>query len=467
MNNLNRRYFLKGAAAIAASASLSRFAIGSAGPSANSKLNVAIIGAGGRGRASINALVDENIIAFCDVDEVTAAGTYNDFPEVPRFQDFREMLDKKGDEIDAVVIATPDHTHFVATYSAMAMGKHVLTEKPLVHNVWQARTLRKAANHFNVVTQMGNQGHATEGIRYVKEWYQAGAIGEVDEVIAYNPGPRFGPSRSFQRPSTIPASSQAVPATLNWDLWKGPTAENVKYNEVYLPKSWRGFYQFGNGQLGDWACHTLDAPFWALELGMPSLVRVRNIEEPWPGITPTKSIVEWEFPREGKKPLKLSWHEAHKPEINPTDGATEWGEDFNMAMIGSKGVIAHNARPNSPRLYPDPYWQDFKRNMPEKKFARIKGLNERLVIYKHALKNAIIPVLTFGGVSFAGLLNGAIVIEVVFAWPGLGRMMLDSIRQRDTVVILATIMVSGLLYIIMATIVDILYAYVDPRIRFG
>ena len=231
MKNLNRRYFLKGMAAAAASTALPRFSIGSSGPSANSKLNVAIIGAGGRGRASINALADEKLVAFCDVDEKTATSTYKDFPDVPRFQDFREMLEKMDKEIDAVVIATPDHTHFVATFSAMAMGKHVLTEKPFVHNVWQARTLSKAANYYNVVTQMGNQGHATEGIRYVKEWYQAGAIGEVDEVIAYNQGPRFGPNRTFQRPSTLPASSQAVPEHLNWDLWKGPTAPNIKYNE--------------------------------------------------------------------------------------------------------------------------------------------------------------------------------------------------------------------------------------------
>jgi predicted dehydrogenase len=364
MNPLNRRHFLKGIAAVAASTTLPLFAIGQSGPSANRKLNVAVIGPGGRGRASINALVDENIVAFADVDEVTAAGTYKDFPKVPRFQDFREMMDNMHKEIDAVVIATPDHTHFVATYTAMAMGKH---------NVWQARTLRKAAKHFNVITQMGNQGHATEGIRYVKEWYEAGAIGEVDEVIAYNPGPRFGPDRSFQRPSTLPATSQPVPSHLNWDLWKGPTAPDIKYNEVYLPKSWRGFFQFGNGQLGDWACHTLDAPFWALDLGMPSSVKVRDITEPWPGIVPQTSVVEWEFPREGKNPLKLSWHEGIKPEVNPSNDEVEWGDDFNMAMIGSKGIITHNARPNSPRLYPENYWQDFRKNLPEKKFARIKG----------------------------------------------------------------------------------------------
>lgn len=372
-NQFTRRHFLKSTATVAASLHLPKFAIGSSGPSANSKLNVAIIGSGNRGRASINALVDENLVAFCDVDEQTAAPTYKDFPDVPRFQDFREMLDKMDNEIDAVVIATPDHTHFIATYYAMAKGKHVLTEKPLVHNVWQCRTLRKAADYFNVVTQMGNQGHATEGIRYVKEWYQAGAIGEVGEVIAYNGGPRFGPDRSFRYPSTLPPASEAIPSHLNWDLWKGPTAPNIKYNNIYLPKSWRGFWQFGNGQLGDWACHTLDAPFWALDLRMPTSVKVRDIEEPWPGIVPKQSTVEWTFPREGKKPLKMTWYEGHKPSTNPTNGEREWGDDLNMAMIGSKGVIGHNARPNSPRLYPEEYWQEFRKNPPTKTFERIKG----------------------------------------------------------------------------------------------
>lgn len=373
MNHLNRRHFLKGTAVVAASVSLPKFAIGSAGASANSKLNVAVIGAGGRGRASINALVDENLVAFCDVDEKNATSTYKDFPKVPQYQDFREMLDKQDKEIDAVVIATPDHTHFVATYSAMAMEKHVLTEKPLVHNVWQARTLRKAANYFDVVTQMGNQGHATEGIRYVKEWYQAGAIGDIEEVIIYNRGPLFGPDKSFRLPSTLPPEPEAEPTHLNWDLWKGPTASDIKYNNIYLPKSWRSFFQFGNGQLGDWICHTFDAPFWALELGMPSSIKVRDIENPYPGIVPQSSVVEWTFPRKSKSPLKVSWYEGRKPLTNPTNGEREWDDDFNMAMVGNKGVIAHNNRPNSPRLYPEEYWQDFRKNLPPKTFERIKG----------------------------------------------------------------------------------------------
>ncbi|MGY8694692.1 MAG: Gfo/Idh/MocA family protein, partial [Verrucomicrobiia bacterium] len=189
----------------------------------------------------------------------------------------------------------------------------------------------------------------------------------------YNPGPKFRPVGSFKRPTRIPPTSQAIPNTLNWDLWKGPTVEDVKYNEIYLPKSWRSFFQFGNGQLGDWACHTLDAMFWALELGMPSSVKVRDVDEKWPGMPALRSIVEWEFPRTGKAPLKLSWHEGYTPEFDPSDGKAEWGKGIGMAMIGAEGTITHGIRPDSPRLYPEAYWQDFHRNLPEKKFARIKG----------------------------------------------------------------------------------------------
>lgn len=368
-----RRNFLKTAGLVAASSVFSRFSIGQAGPSVNSKLNIAFIGAGGRGSALINGSTEQNHVAFCDVDDVSATKMYSEHPNVPRFRDFREMLDKKHKEIDAVCVATPDLTHFVGTYAAMEHGKHVFTEKPLTHNIWQARTLRKAAHHFDVVTQMGNQGHATEGIRYIKEWYEAGVIGEVDLVVAYNGGAQFGPNRFFNRPSRYPATSQAIPATLNWNLWKGPLAEDIKYNEVYLPKTWRAFFKFGNGQLGDWACHTLDAPFWALGLDSPSVVDIVERDKELPDLVPARSIIRLEFERPGKNPLVLLWHEGITPEVDPAWGIGEWRKGINMVMVGSKGCITTGARPNSPRLYPEEKWQDFRRNPTPKVYPRIKG----------------------------------------------------------------------------------------------
>ena len=353
---------------------LPSFAIGKSGPSANGKLNVAFIGAGGRARALIGGLPNENFVAFCDVDEQRAAQTYSEYPDVPRFKDFRRMFDKMGKEIDAVCIATPDHTHFVGTFTAMENGKHVLTEKPLTHNVWEARTLRKAATYYKVISQMGNQGHATEGIRFVKEWYESGAVGKVKEVIALNGGPDFGPNRLFNLPTRWPATSQAIPLHLNWDLWKGPVAEDIKYNEVFLPATWRGFYQFGNGQLGDWACHTLDAPFWALDLGMPTAVEaIAKDNRALEGIAPSSSAVRFEFPKKGKRPaIVLTWYERDWPEVDPNWGFEEWGQN-RMVMIGDKGTIATGARPNSPRLYPEAKWQEFRRNLPAKTIPRIKG----------------------------------------------------------------------------------------------
>ncbi len=374
MKNLNRRKFLKGATVATATAFLPRFAIGKSGPSANSKLNVAFIGAGGRTRNLMSGLTSENFVAFCDVDDQRAAATYGEHPKVAHFKDFRRLFDKMGKEIDAVCIATPDHTHFVGTYTAMAHGKHVLTEKPLTHNIWQARTLQKAAHYFKVVTQMGNQGHATEGIRYVKEWYESGAIGKIKEVIALNGGPNFGPTRLFNKPSRFPPTSQAVPLRLNWDLWKGPTADDVKYNEVYLPATWRGFYTFGNGQLGDWACHTLDAPFWSLDLDSPTVIEAIHKEErTLEGMVPTSSAIRFEAPIRGKKStVALTWYERDWPEVDPSLESEDWG-DTRMLMIGKKGSIATGARPNSPRLYPETKWQDFRRDLPEKTIPRIKG----------------------------------------------------------------------------------------------
>jgi predicted dehydrogenase len=178
------------------------------------------------------------------------------------------MSDKMANEIDALLVSTPDHTHFAATMAAIQLGKHVYVEKPLAHNVWQLRTLKKAAHHHNVITQMGNQGYATDGIRRVKEWVDAGIIGEVREILAWFNGPEFGEGKYFTKPAQFPPAEEPIAAGFDWDLWLGPVSKRP-FNHVYHPKSWRGFYDFGNGELGDWACHTLDVPFWSLELGIP------------------------------------------------------------------------------------------------------------------------------------------------------------------------------------------------------
>src|SRR4051812_42165435 len=238
MNQLSRRTFLKSSAAAAAAFSLPRFSIGQPGPSANGKINVACIGIANRGWFAVSELMKNpavNIVALCDVDQMLVKSTYakgaelkknsaltcSDLTSVPLFHDYREMFAKMGDKIDAVTVSTPDHHHYPAAMMAIQRGKHVYVEKPLTHTVGEARALRDAAKKKGIVSQMGNQGHATEGIRLIKEWTDAGVLGQVREVNAWSP--EFS-DRYFTRPASLPLPKESPPPTLNWDLWIGPAA---------------------------------------------------------------------------------------------------------------------------------------------------------------------------------------------------------------------------------------------------
>jgi predicted dehydrogenase len=194
MTNLSRRSFITRSAVVAAGAALLPGLSGCK----PGKVNIAFIGVGGRAQDHWPDVMTENVVALCDVNDVAAAEGFKTFPNAKRFKDFRVMFDKMAGDIDAVIIATPDHVHFPAAMAAMQLGKHVYVEKPLAHNIWQIRTLRKAAKHYNVINAMGIQGHATMGIRYVKEWYEAGILGEVKEVIAWFEGPQFDPKGYYQ-----------------------------------------------------------------------------------------------------------------------------------------------------------------------------------------------------------------------------------------------------------------------------
>jgi predicted dehydrogenase len=369
----SRRRFLRTTAAAAGAFALPQFNIAKAGPSANSKLNLAFIGVGGRGVRNLQGLAAENIVALCDVDDNEAAGGYQKFPGAKRFKDFRVMLDKMGKEIDGVVITTPDHAHFAATMASMELGKHVFCEKPLTHNVWQARMLKRGASHYKVISQMGNQGHATEGIRYIREWYQAGVLGEVKEVLAWLKGPNFD-SRYFGKTAVMPPPEEEVPAHLDWELWRGPVAKGIAYNGVYVPKKWRTYYDFGGGILGDWSCHTLDGPFWALDLGMPTRIEAVKREGDGTIACTTASMIRFEFPARGDKPpVTLTWHDGgHRPENRKEWGLKDIGGD-GMIMVGDKASLMTGGRPDSPRLIPEEIWRDFRKNVPEKTIPRVKG----------------------------------------------------------------------------------------------
>ena len=408
MNKFNRRIFLKSSSILAGATLITPSLLSCHNP--NSKLNIAVIGVGGRGRANWNPVLEtENIVAMCDVDDKTAKKGYDRIievnPNVKKYKDFRVMFDEMHKEIDAVIISTPDHTHFAAAMIAMELGKHVYIEKPLAHNVWECRTLKKAANYYNIISQMGNQGHTTNGIRLIKEWYEAGILGEVEEIHAWIGGYNFGKGHYFDLPENFPPQENQIPDHLNWDVWLGPR-KNRDYNSIYAPRSWRGFFDFGNGKLGDWSCHTLDGPFWAMDLGMPtevdSYVENRFNEHHF---VSEKSIVTYKFPKNDKRNgVTLKWFEGIPPQNDPYWAAEElkaWGKELptwgGMIMRGSKRSLYTNGRPNTPELLvSENEWNEIQKSLPEQTIPRLKWGDETPVQeWIDAIKNDYLPESNF------------------------------------------------------------------------
>lgn len=342
------------------------------------KLNIAGIGVGGMGRANLNACKRENIVALCDVDEQYAAGTFKAFPNAARYTDYRIMLEKQKD-IDAVVIATPDHTHAVITMAAIGAGKHVFCQKPLTHTVYEARKITEAARASNVQTQMGNQGHSSEQIRMVREWIQSGAIGDVKEVHAWTDRPIGDQPWSNFAVKQLPENFPPVPETLNWDLWLGP-ARDRKYHPAYAPVKWRGWLDFGTGSLGDMGCHILDPACWGLDLLHPSSITA-EVEHDSPGLKddvfPISAKVTFEFPQRGKLcPMKLVWHDGHYKVPRPS--MLEEGRTLPQSgaiLYGDKETVLHGSHgAGAARIIPEIRMQQFK--LPEKTLPRVRGGHE-------------------------------------------------------------------------------------------
>ncbi len=327
---LSRRYFFYGsllAGAIPSAGFGSTVSLKSAGyKSPNEKLNFAAIGSGGQGASNIGAAAPtENIVALCDVDDRRAAETFKRFPNATKFRDFRQMLDKEAKNIDAVIVATPDHMHATAAMWCMERGKGVYVQKPLVRTIWEARQLREAAVKYKVATQMGNQGYSNEGTRQCAEIVWNGDIGNVTEVHAWSDRPLWP-----QGITEIPKEA-AVPSTLDWDLWLGVAAarpftdggqtEPDRWGGFfYQPFNWRGFYDFGAGALGDMACHILGAPNMALHLSKRKVIGVECIKKEGvsPFQFPKSSVIRFDFAPYGDMPaLKVFWYDGLKksPEI--------------------------------------------------------------------------------------------------------------------------------------------------------
>ncbi|NUO79692.1 Gfo/Idh/MocA family oxidoreductase [candidate division KSB1 bacterium] len=389
---ISRRQFLGSTAtAVAAFTIVPRHVLGGPGHVPPSdKLNLACVGIGGRGRADLFSVRSENIVAVCDVDDEQMANTLNyklsnegqtqesaeitellgRLQNAKKYRDYRKMLDENHKSIDAVVVATPDHTHAVIAMAAIKMGKHVYCEKPLTHSIGEARALAEAARKAKVVTQMGNQGHASEEIRLIKEWIADGAIGEVREAHCWTNRPIW--PQGIDRPEAIPS----VPSTLDWDLWIGP-AKFRPYHPAYAPFAWRGWWDFGTGALGDMGAHIFDVPFWALDLNAPTSVMAsctRFNEQTYP----IAEVVHYEFASRGKMPaVKLTWWDgglmpSRPPELE--EGRRMGDVDGGVLLIGDKGTIMCGTYAKNARIIPETKMQAYKR--PAKTIPRTAGIHE-------------------------------------------------------------------------------------------
>ncbi|HOL30513.1 MAG TPA: Gfo/Idh/MocA family oxidoreductase [Anaerohalosphaeraceae bacterium] len=379
---LNRRLFLQSSAAAAAFPFFPRTVLGMApsGSAGSRRLNIAGVGVGGMGQGNLNAVAGtENIVALCDVDWNYAKGTFEKYPQAKRYKDYRVMLEEMGKEIDAVIIATPDHTHACIAMECMKRGKHVYVQKPLTKTVYEARMLTEAARKYGVITQMGNQGHSDEGIRLICEWIWDGAIGDVREVHAWTNRPVW--PQGLDRPSETPP----VPDTLDWDLWLGP-APYRPYHPAYHPWNWRAWVDFGTGALGDMACHILDPVFWALKLKYPVSVQgsyVANVIEKWKKQDvaesyPLGSIIHLDYPaREGMPAVKVHWYDGGLMPERPEEleeGRRMGDNDGGVLFVGDKGKLMCGCYGKAPQLIPYSRMQEYKR--PPKTLPRVQTSHE-------------------------------------------------------------------------------------------
>ncbi len=351
------------------------------------QINIATIGAGGKGYSdtlrasglSDSSAAIENVVALCDVNFSIGARTFKTFPNAKTYWDFRRMLDENEKDIDAVIVSTPDHMHAVAAMAAMKMGKHVYVQKPLTHDVYEARMLTEAARKYGVVTQMGNQGSSSDDIRRITEWIDAGVIGDVTEVHCWTNRPVW--EQALERPT----QHMHVPSTLDWNLWLG-TAPHRPYHDSYQPFNWRGWWDFGTGALGDMACHIMDPAVRALRLKYPTAVqafapfkkrnwaRVNSLESP-----PVSTVVHYEFPKRGSMPpVKLTWYDGGMMPPRPEELADDepmGNFDGGVLFVGTKGKLMCDCYAANPRLLPASKMADFTE--PDPTIDRVKEDNHQ------------------------------------------------------------------------------------------
>jgi predicted dehydrogenase len=374
----SRRKFIRNSALLGGSFFIvPRHVLGRGYTAPSDKLRIAGIGVGGKGFSDLAEFAKSpnvSIVALCDVDDRQAANAKKKWDKAGYYKDFREMLDKEKNNIDACSISTPDHTHAVATLAAMQLGKHVYTQKPLTHDIYEARILTEAAKKYKVVTQMGNQGGSGNGVRKAKEMFSAGLIGDVHTAYAWTNRP------VWPQGIPTPTGQHEVPKDLDWDLWLG-TAKKIDYNPAYLPFNWRGWWSYGTGALGDMACHIMDPIYRILPILYPDSVEC-SVATIWskmwddsqnPDACPPSSIIHLNYPRTDKKGnIKVSWYDGgllpQRPdELLPEEAFGNW--DGGVLFIGTKGKMLLDCYGDNPRLLPTKLMKE--KTMPKETIKRV------------------------------------------------------------------------------------------------
>jgi predicted dehydrogenase len=375
----SRRKFIKSAAAVGAAFHIvPRHVLGRGFTAPSDMLRLGAIGIGGKGDSDVKGLADAgvSVAALCDVDWKSGRRSFGRFPDAKRYKDYRQMFAEMGDEIDIVNVSTPDHSHTAATLMAMRAGKGVYTQKPLTRTLGEVRTVMAEARRTGVATQMGNQGHAGDGTRIIREWYEAGAIGEIREIHYWSNRPIW--PQGLDRPTD---AHNPLP-TFDWDLWLGPAPERP-YNPAYAPFRWRGWWDYGTGALGDIACHAMDAAFWTFDLRNPTKITPES-SKVYPESAPKQSRIEYEFPeRNGRPAVKVVWRDGSLwPPKPPELGDLEdWpiGAVGGQMWVGTDGAMIADAYGDETRILNTKRHQEFTENPPEEKYERSPGVYEELV----------------------------------------------------------------------------------------
>jgi predicted dehydrogenase len=378
----SRRDFVKqGALAAAAFTIVPRFVLGKGYRAPSDTLYIASVGLGGKGDSDIAAFVKSGKAksAFlCDVDQDYAAKVFNKYPDAKRYIDWREMFDKEHKNFDAVHCATPDHTHAVVATAAMSLKKHIYVQKPMAHDVYEARVMANMGHKYKVQTQMGNQGSSSDGLRQLMEWYDAGVIGDVTEVYCWTDRPVWPQGNNLKWPT----ATSTPPSTLNWDLWQGTAREKPYPAGVdqlggikVLPFNWRGWWDYGTGVLGDMGAHILHGPMKVLGLQYVSSVQTSISGGGSIETGPASNYTIMTFPKSDKTKgsVKVHWMDGGMipPRPEELDPAEKWGQgDGGMLFIGTKGKMTAGCYALRARLLPTSRMDEV--TVPEK-YPRVKG----------------------------------------------------------------------------------------------